>query len=474
MRSKASLPFFVSINRPQFFFFYYFPATASPFAFWTTDFPTIHHLTLFSPAFFVFPLKYSHDTMSTSRSFGDTPTTRCDDLPRRLTRSQRSRLIKSTRKLTKLLGENPMPSVNSPSPISSPQKKCQEGNAAALYSPILSITKKLARVARDPRKMAYHRESDTNYQWEDTGNAKSGPATLPRGSGSGWPPVLVLHPESNFESEIDGCISYVSSRVPSPSLCSLRKRPSSLFSVSTSKSCLHSPLECEKRKEEREASHRRKRFAKLARFLGERIPPDLLLPKPGSTKSNRGSPRRRRFLPSLVPPVPPVIPPIRAESPILRQEMPLSISPPRSLVGGCSRPTSVEKPVEVFETNEPTSPSTDAAPSHPLAQEHLRSHSESSISSSHEHSTRPRTNGHFEVDDNVDAASREDGKEPESYPLLVPPRSESRLAFLRIRASTPSPEPGTFSHRRERRQGWSGEWNAPNMQDVISKLRDLR
>jgi len=409
--------------------------------------------------------------MSTSRSFGDASTTRCDDFPRRLTRSQRSQLIKSTRKLTKLLGENPMPSVNLPSPISSSRKKCREGNAAALYSPILSMTKKLAR-ALDPLQMANRRDPGTNCQWEDMGGTRLGPPTLPHGGG--WPPVLVLQTESNFESEIDGYISHVSSRVPSPSLCSSRKRPSSLLSISTSKSCLHSPPECEKWKEEREAHHRRKRFAKLARFLGERIPPDLLLPKPGSVKPNRASPRRRRFLPSLVPPVPPVIPPLRAESPILQQETPLSISPPCPLVGSL-RPTSVGRTVEIFETNEFTSSTTpDAAPPHPLAQEHLRSHNEPSIYSSYEHSTQPRINGYFEVGGHVDAVSSEDEKEPESYPLLVPPRSESRLAFLRLRPSASSPEPGAVSHRRERRQGWSGEWNSANMQDVISKLRDLR
>ena len=362
-----------------------------------------------------------------------------------------------------------MPSVNLPSPISSPRKKCREGNAAALYSPILSMTKKLARVALDPLKMANRRDPGTNCQWEDMGSTKLGPATLPRGSG--WSPVLVLQTAgSNFESEIDGYISHVSSRVPSPSLCSLRKRPSSLFSISTSKSCLHSPPECEKWEEEREAHHRRRRFAKLARFLGERVPPDLLLPKPGSAKPNRASPRRRRFLPSLIPPVPPVVPPIRAESPILKQETPLSTSPPCSLMG-CPRPTPVGTTVEIFGTHELTSSGTDAAPSHPLAQEHL---SKLSISSSHEQSTRPRIDGYFEVDDRVDAVSPEDGKEPESYPLLIPPRSESRLAFLRLRPSASSPEPGAVSHRRERRQGWSGEWNSANMQDVISKLRDLR
>lgn len=418
--------------------------------------------------------------MSTSRGFGDASiasATRCDDFPRRLTRSQRSRLIKSTRKLTKLLGENPMPSVNLPlaSPISSPRKKYREGNAAALYSPILSTTKKLARVALDHLQTGHRRDPDAKSQWEDMGSIKSGPATLPHGSD--WRPVLILQPESNLESEIDGYISYVSSGEPSPSLSSLRKRPSSLVSISTSKSCLHSPPpEYEKWNEEREVRHRRKRFAKLARFLGERIPPDLLLPKPGSAKPNRGSPRRRRFLPSLVPPVPPVIPLIRAEeTPTSRQETPLSSSPPCSLMDS-PRHTSVEKTVEVFETNdsEPTSSSTDAAPSHPLAQAHFPSRRESSISLFHEHSAQSCANGYFEVDDHIYVVSSEDGKGLESYPILGSSRSESRSAFLRLRPSTSSPEPGAVSHRSERRQGWSGEWNAPNMQDVISKLRDLR
>jgi hypothetical protein len=90
---------------------------------------------------------------------------------------------------------------------------------------------------------------------------------------------------------------------------------------------------------------------------------------------------------------------------------------------------------------------------------------------------QPRPDPYFEVDDHVDtvSVSLEDGKEPEDSPLMVsPPRSESRLAFLRLRSATPSPEPRVYSHRSERRQGWSGEWNVASMQDVISKLRDLR
>lgn len=85
----------------------------------------------------------------------------------------------------------------------------------------------------------------------------------------------------------------------------------------------------------------------------------------------------------------------------------------------------------------------------------------------------PHTYGYFEVDDHADAVSLE---EPESYPLMAsspPPRTESRLAFLRLRSPASSPTPDAVSHRSERRQGWSGEWNAANMQEVITKLRDL-
>jgi len=190
-----------------------------------------------------------------------------------------------------------MPSVNLPlaSPISSPRKSRREGNAAALYSPILSMTKKLARVALDHLQTGHHRDPDTHCQWEDMGSIKSGPATLPHGSG--WTPVLVLQPESNFEAEIDGYISYVSSGAPSPSLSSLGKRPSSLFSISTSKSCLHSPPECEKWNEEWELRHRRKRFAKLARFFGREDPTRPSPPQSGVCEAQQRVPTKEAFSP---------------------------------------------------------------------------------------------------------------------------------------------------------------------------------
>jgi hypothetical protein len=136
--------------------------------------------------------------------------------------------------------------------------------------------------------------------------------------------------------------------------------------------------------------------------------------------------------------------------------------------------------VEVFEstTTGPTPPYC-ANPSSPrslCARKPRRSHSEFSISLPREHSAPFSAEGYFEADDPEDVVSVEGSREQaETRPLMVPPpRSESRLAFLRLRPGASSPEPFVMSHRRERRQGWSGEWNAATMQDVISKLRDLR
>ncbi len=400
--------------------------------------------------------------MSTARPSNDASTTKCDDHPR-LTRSQHSRLVKSTRKLTKILGDNPMSQINLPSSISSPRRKYQEVIGAALYSPILSVTKKLARLTPNPLQIACRRDSDID--WDDMGSGRTRPPSLSR-----WSPILFSR--SSFESDLEDHTSYASSQVstPSPSASSFRKRTSSLFSISSSKSFPLSPPEWERWNEEREARHRRRRVSKLARFLGERIPPDLILPKPGSAKSYRGSPRMRRFLPPPTPPVPPIIPPVRAESLTSQQGSPRSFSPSSSSADGPQ--PAVETTVEVFETTEPPSSSSDASQ---FAQGHRRSHSESSISSSHERSMQPGTDEYSETDDHIDAISSEGTKESESGPLLSPPpRSESRLAFLRLRSASPSPEPSAVSHRSERRQGWSGEWNAASMQDVISKLRDLR
>ena len=397
-----------------------------------------------------------------------TPTTQCDYLPR-LTHTQRSRLVKSTRKLTKVLGENPMPQVNPSSAISF-WKKSPERNMAVLHGPILSTAKKLARVALEPLQMIYRRDSDRDS--EDMQSIQSGPGevnTLSRGGN--WSSMLVLQAAPSFDSEMDDHSSYVSSQVPSPATSLFSKRPSSAISASasTSKSTLFSPSEWEKSKEEREISSRRKRLSKLARHLGERIPPDLILPKPRSAKPNRRSPRKRHFSPGLTPPVPPVVPPLLAESPTYEQRTMPSISPPSSLLD-VPRPA-VEKTVEIFES---TGYTPNGLPSPLFSQRHRYPHSRFSSHSLRDRTTQSPNDGYFEVIDHADAISFEEDKMPETGPLMVfPSRPESRLAFLRHRPASPFPVPNVVSHRSERRQGWSGEWNVASMQDVISKLRDL-
>lgn len=403
--------------------------------------------------------------MSAPRPLEDASTTQIDNPPQ-LSHTQRSQLIKSTRKLAKIFGENPMLHVNRPPVISPPWKKSQESSTVGSGSTILSMAKKLARAALDPLKIVYRRDPDTNN--EDIFSVKSSPGemnTLSRGNN--WPSMVVLQAVTSRDSEIDGHDDpYISSQVPSPAMSSFSKRPPSVISASASKSTLFLPAEWEKSNEEREISHRRKRVSKLARHLGERIPPDLVLPKPMSVKPNRRSPRRRRFLPARTPQVPSIVPPLQAESPTSEQETTSSLSSP-SFMFDVSRPA-VEETVEVF-GSAGYAPDPVARPQFP--QYHRRLIGNFSAPLLRERPTQPHDYsggiGHS------DAIFLE-GKEPESGSSVVSPRRpESRLAFLSLRPASPPPAPSAVLHRSERRQGWSGEWNVASMQDVISKLRDL-
>ncbi|KAF8504572.1 hypothetical protein F5888DRAFT_1630983 [Russula emetica] len=404
--------------------------------------------------------------MSAARPFEDVPTTQIDNLPR-LSHTQRSQLIKSTRKLAKILGENPMPQVNRPSVISPFWKKSRESIIVDTRSSILSMAKKLARAALDPLQIVYRRDPDTNN--EDIYDIKSSPVemnTLSRENNR--PSMLVLQAVTSRDSEIDGHEDpYVSSQVPSPAMSSFSKRPPSVISASASKSTLFLPAEWEKSKEEREISHRRKRVSKLARHLGERIPPDLMLPKPMSVKPNGRSQRRRRFLAARSPPAPSIVPPLPAESPTSEQETTPSLSSPSSM-SDVSR-LAVEGTVEVFESARYVP---DAVPRPQFSQKHQRLHGSLSAPLLRERPTPP-TNGYSGGIDHSDAFCLED-IEPESGSSVGSPRRPgSRLAFLRLRPASPPPAPKAVLHRSERRQGWSGEWNVESMQDVISKLRDL-
>ena len=400
--------------------------------------------------------------MSTAHPFEDTQTT---NLPR-LSHTQRSRLVRSTRKLAKILGDNPTPQVNRQSLISLPWKKSRESNIDDPEdSPILSIAKKLVRAALDPLQIVYRRDTDTSNE-DIYGNKPSsgGMNTLYRGNS--WPSMLVLQTVTSRDSESDGHYDpYVSSQVPSPAMSSFLKRPPSIASASASKSTLFLPAEWEKSKEEREISHRRKRVSKLARHLGERIPPDLMFPRPMSVKANGGSQRRRRLL-SARTPVPSIVSPLPVESPTSELEMTLPLSYP-SPTFDVSRPA-VEETVDVFESAG-YAPDVDSRPQ--FSQKHLRLHGNFSAPLIREPTAQPPTNDFSGGIDNSDSISLED-RQPESR-SVSPRRPESRLAFLRLRPASPPPAPKFVLHRSERRQGWSGEWNAASMQDVISKLRDL-
>ena len=264
-------------------------------------------------------------------------------------RSAPRELVRSTRKLSKILGENPMPHVNRSSVISPAWKKSRESNIVDSGSSILSMAKKLARAALDPLQIVHRRDPDTNN--EDIYGIKSSPEEMDALSrGDNWPSMLVLQAATTRDSEIDGDDGpYVSSQVPSPAMSSFSKRPPSVISASASKSTLFLPAEWDKSKEEREISHRRKRVSKLARHLGERIPPDLMLPKPMTVKLSRRSQRKRRFLPARTPPVPSTVPPLPAESPTWEQETTPSPSSPSSMFD-VLRPA-VEETVEVFEVS---------------------------------------------------------------------------------------------------------------------------
>jgi hypothetical protein len=407
--------------------------------------------------------------MSSGHPFEDALTPQIDNLPQ-LSHTQRSRLIRSTRKLSKILGENPMPQVNRSSMISPPWKKSRESNIVDSGSSILSMAKKLARAALDPLQIVYRRDPDTNS--EDIYGIKSSPEEMDAPSrGNNWPSMLVLQAVTSRDSEIDGDSDdgpYVSSQVSSPAISSFSKRPPSVISASASKSTLFLPAEWEKSKEEREISHRRKRVSKLARHLGERIPPDLMLPKPMSVKPNRRSQRKRRFLPARTPTVPSTVPPLPAESPTWEQEKTSSPSSPSSMFD-VLRPA-VEETVEVFES---AGYAPDAVPPPQFSQKHHRLHGTFSAPLLRERPTRPPINVYSEGIDHSDAIFSEDKELEGGSSVISPRRPESRLAFLHRRSASHPQAAKVVLHRSERRQGWSGEWNVASMEDVISKLRDL-
>jgi hypothetical protein len=373
-----------------------------------------------------------------------------------LTTLQRSRLVKSTRKLTKILGETPILQVKISSNQPCSPKEYLDNRVAAQ---IVYATKKIAHTILQ----IAHRQEVNN----DNDSMRSSPSGLiapdiPLNvfeSERSWSPSL-LYEEARWspyeethslEADAGHGDTNASSRVSNANLSS--KQQSSL--ISTPSKSLHSPTEWENWREEFEARSRRKRLSKLSRHLGETIPPDLILATPASLHDY----------------VPPGVLASNAEPSTSSQEtqLPVPLPPP---ISDISQPV-VTNTTEIFEsTRQIPSPrsvaSIDTEPDHPFAQGHRRPSSE------YRSDMQTRSDESFEVgrDEASFLDSLEDYKE-QSVNVFSRPTSPLILPSLRRRNTSPSKRDAVL-RRRERRQGWSGEWNAASMQDVISKLRDLR
>ena len=297
--------------------------------------------------------------MSTTHPPNDVSTISLDAFPC-LTSTQRSRLVRSTNKVAKLLGETPVPQLTRSTGSPPPRNKSRDIIQECPRSPIVSLTKKLARIAFEPIQAALRRDPHTN----------TGPTGA--GTSSRWrdrSPVLFF--DAPNLAPVDtraSLISHVSSSGPSPISPSFRRRRSSLTSTCSSESIIYP--EWEKYEEERTARNRRKRLTKLTRYLGESIPSDLILPNittntPVFTPTDSVAPllEQGTNLSSTILP-----------SPIPKSPKPAVVRTGDSFVGSIGRSLSHRI-------------NTDVTSSRLLARKLRRSHSESTLSPSQERLT---------------------------------------------------------------------------------------
>ena len=366
--------------------------------------------------------------MSTSRptSSYDVPIT-----PPSLTSWQRSRLVKSTRKLAKILGETPLHQIT-PSP---PPDKSRDITQQSSRRPIISLTKKFARTAFEPIQVALRREPDGDIKGARNINSKRANASTPslRRDQS---PVSFFDLPNLTPVNSRACYTSQISSGPSPIESSHESshRERQLSAASISSSCLiRSPTECDGFEEEREARSRRRRLSKLTRHLGESIPPDLVIsnvtnPKPKSNSNTH----------TFIPPVVSNPRAVRRVAPLLEQEKssssttisklpnPAVAGKADSFVGSLGRSLSQRFNASV------TSPRL-------LAQKLRPSHSESTLSVSREHLTLRRPD--FAADDRPDT--------PIDGGYWVPPQSEPPSSSLRPLPGIP-PDFDAISHLCER------------------------
>ncbi|KAH8996759.1 hypothetical protein EDB92DRAFT_1942375 [Lactarius akahatsu] len=350
-----------------------------------------------------------------------------DSTPR-LAGWQRSRLVRSTRKLAKLLGETPVsvPQITLPPPGPLSPRTISE----CPRSPIASL-KKLARTAFEPIQVALRRDPDSDGEGARSTNSELACVGTSSLRGHDQSPVLFfgapnLAPVDSHARRIP----QVPSNSPSPCGPSFRRRRSSLGSIASSELVL-SATEWEECEAGREARRRRKRLSKLTRHLGESIPPYLISPNMtySKPKSNINTPIVTTNMHST--------PPLEQRTPFFSTTLPSPISK--------SPKPAVARTVDSFVGSIGRSLShrsnADATSSRLLAWRHRRSRSESTPSLSHEHLTPPNT--YFAPDDHPDTPVFETLGYRNGSPLRSGPP-------LRPLPGTP-PDHDVISHRSELR-----------------------
>ncbi|KAH9047263.1 hypothetical protein EDB84DRAFT_1557657 [Lactarius hengduanensis] len=362
------------------------------------------------------------------------------DSPPRLTGWQRSRLVRSTRKLAKLLGETPVsvPQITlpPPGPLSSPRTDSRGIIQECPRSPIASL-KKLARTAFEPIQVALRRDPDSDGEGARSTNSELACVGTSSLRGHDQSPVLFFGaPNLAPVDSRANHIPQVPSNSPSPFGPSFRRRRSSLGSIASSELIL-SAAEWEECEAGREARRRRKRLSKLTRHLGESIPPYLISPnmtysKPKTNTNN-----------------PPIFTTNMHSAPPLEQGTPFSSTTLPSPISKSPKPA-VARTVDSFVGSIGRSLShrsnADATSPRLLARRHRRSRSEST-SLSHEHLTLPPPDTYFAPDDHPDTPVLETlGYRVNGSPFAI----GATPGFPPPAAGTP-PEYDVISHRSELR-----------------------
>ncbi|THH14998.1 hypothetical protein EW146_g5410 [Bondarzewia mesenterica] len=387
-----------------------------------------------------------------------------------LTPSQRLRLIKSTRKLGKILGTTPLlqltPLLPSPPMQGRDKSRGISENVALRNTPAATTNHALPSLSH--RCMTNPGEMPAMYRTASESDAGRRQPS--------WMPESPLSP--THKSERNSALSIMSTSTLTSPLSTRFPTVCQSLSQASTKSA-----EREEKRKTKEAKTKRWKMEKLTRYLGENVPPELVFQK--ETQQIRLDKRllhRSRSLGSAQRPLDAHEELTREEEQWLERPLPPerpsadmahAYLPPKHVILPTQRPEESNEALIHAPDFPPPSPSLSDTP--PSTRHSTPSAVRITLYS------RARLDADYKAwmaeEDEVWTLMRQEtnsndkngGKDP------MPPRSESRSANLlgrgeeRERLDVPE-----LAHRREKRQGWSGEWNAASVQDVIVKLRELK